>query len=142
MNSFIPEKDRRASDIPAMGFNTVLKKLHRTLDDRELRIVQSLINTRCAGKGKLSEIIAEHWDQVRSKRSFGRRFKAAVCSGALYGIELLPKKSSGSCVYEIRHQSQAANDAAQRLALACMSMKAARRFRRPTDSSIVSSAGT
>lgn len=99
-----------------MGLGTPLRKGHCGLDELEVQCIQHLVRTRPPGQYTLRQLFAEHWHEVRSPRSFGRRVKRAVTRGVFPGLELRKRNSSKSWVYELHASSSAANDPLERRA--------------------------
>ena len=99
-----------------MGQATALCKCEVGLNNLEVKCIWYLIRTRQPGRYTLRQLVAEHWNTVRSKRSFGRRVKRAVNGGVFSGLELRRRNSSRSLVYALVGAPVAANDPVERIA--------------------------
>lgn len=84
-----------------MGVNTFQNKARKDLDPLEVECLLIAQQLADAGKYTMRKLFGVYWENVRSTRSFGRRLKQAVLSGAVPGLVLWGKNSSKSLVYEV-----------------------------------------
>jgi hypothetical protein len=110
MSINLQQEQELRGDMFVMGLGTPLRKGHSGLDELEVQCIQHLVRTRPPGTYTLRQLFAEHWYEVRSPRSFGRRVKRAVNEGVFPGLDLRKRNASKSWVYELSPAPVAAND--------------------------------